>query len=306
VDQWVRQYSGRSQRPYRPGSSPTTRLRSSYVTDASWAPCRSTRCTPGETGIGLHIQSFREVVATIRRSGLKVHCTLVLGRAGPAPASARRGQPRHGSPIADRHGRFIDTGTALISAVSVVAGARLDILVSVAGGLPTHPPALGRVAQWESARFTRERSQVRNPPRPSSETSAFAEVLRFRLSGRPRRLTPRPAPWCPMVANHGARDPPYVMAQLGHSPAFTRGRRAATRTCAAACVRSRLRAAAIGRVARAACRRATTGRITRRICTGSRCKLCTRCCMGCERWSGAGAARTAAWSRSAVEERVRG
>jgi hypothetical protein len=25
---------------------------------------------------------------------------------------------------------------------------------------------LGRVAQWESARFTRERSQVRNPPRP--------------------------------------------------------------------------------------------------------------------------------------------
>ena len=25
----------------------------------------------------------------------------------------------------------------------------------------------GRVAQWESARFTRERSQVRNPPRPS-------------------------------------------------------------------------------------------------------------------------------------------
>ena len=27
-------------------------------------------------------------------------------------------------------------------------------------------PPLGRVAQWESARFTRERSQVRNPPRP--------------------------------------------------------------------------------------------------------------------------------------------
>ena len=26
--------------------------------------------------------------------------------------------------------------------------------------------APGRVAQWESARFTRERSQVRNPPRP--------------------------------------------------------------------------------------------------------------------------------------------
>ena len=29
-----------------------------------------------------------------------------------------------------------------------------------------HLQALGRVAQWESARFTRERSQVRNPPRP--------------------------------------------------------------------------------------------------------------------------------------------
>lgn len=32
---------------------------------------------------------------------------------------------------------------------------------------------LGRVAQWESARFTRERSQVRNPPRPL-ETSPGA------------------------------------------------------------------------------------------------------------------------------------
>jgi hypothetical protein len=31
---------------------------------------------------------------------------------------------------------------------------------------------LGRVAQWESARFTRERSQVRNPPRPL-ETPGF-------------------------------------------------------------------------------------------------------------------------------------
>jgi hypothetical protein len=30
----------------------------------------------------------------------------------------------------------------------------------------TIPVPLGRVAQWESARFTRERSQVRNPPRP--------------------------------------------------------------------------------------------------------------------------------------------
>jgi hypothetical protein len=30
-----------------------------------------------------------------------------------------------------------------------------------------HLQRQGRVAQWESARFTRERSQVRNPPRPS-------------------------------------------------------------------------------------------------------------------------------------------
>jgi hypothetical protein len=31
---------------------------------------------------------------------------------------------------------------------------------------PNRINSLGRVAQWESARFTRERSQVRNPPRP--------------------------------------------------------------------------------------------------------------------------------------------
>src|SRR5215218_2645087 len=30
----------------------------------------------------------------------------------------------------------------------------------------TYHPAPGRVAQWESARFTRERSLVRNQPRP--------------------------------------------------------------------------------------------------------------------------------------------
>jgi hypothetical protein len=41
------------------------------------------------------------------------------------------------------------------------------------GARPTLSLA-GRVAQWESARFTRERSQVRNPPRPSSEGPAWA------------------------------------------------------------------------------------------------------------------------------------
>ncbi len=37
----------------------------------------------------------------------------------------------------------------------------------------------GRVAQWESARFTRERSQVRNPPRPSLGRPAFAGLSSF-------------------------------------------------------------------------------------------------------------------------------
>src|SRR5262249_27491185 len=37
----------------------------------------------------------------------------------------------------------------------------------------------GRVAQWESARFTRERSQVRNPPRPPQGSFAPAGFLRF-------------------------------------------------------------------------------------------------------------------------------
>ena len=39
---------------------------------------------------------------------------------------------------------------------------------------------LGRVAQWESARFTRERSQVRNPPRPLPGRPATAGLLRSR------------------------------------------------------------------------------------------------------------------------------
>ena len=44
---------------------------------------------------------------------------------------------------------------------------------------------LGRVAQWESARFTRERSQVRNPPRPSSGSPAAAGLSSF--TGSPSR-----------------------------------------------------------------------------------------------------------------------
>ena len=40
------------------------------------------------------------------------------------------------------------------------------------GSKPNRLSGPGRVAQWESARFTRERSQVRNPPRPFSRRIA--------------------------------------------------------------------------------------------------------------------------------------
>ena len=46
--------------------------------------------------------------------------------------------------------------------------------------LAAYHRATGRVAQWESARFTRERSLVRNQPRPSQSawTSRFdAQVI---------------------------------------------------------------------------------------------------------------------------------
>ena len=45
------------------------------------------------------------------------------------------------------------------------------------GGL-TIPVPLGRVAQWESARFTRERSQVRNTPRPLERPGSGARTRR--------------------------------------------------------------------------------------------------------------------------------
>src|SRR5438445_11516637 len=44
-------------------------------------------------------------------------------------------------------------------------------------GIPFYNGPSGRVAQWESARFTRERSQVRNPPRPLRESPADAALL---------------------------------------------------------------------------------------------------------------------------------
>ena len=49
---------------------------------------------------------------------------------------------------------------------------------------PAHCPnrlgRSGRVAQWESARFTRERSQVRNPPRPLAEEPTKRRILTTR------------------------------------------------------------------------------------------------------------------------------
>jgi hypothetical protein len=51
---------------------------------------------------------------------------------------------------------------------ALACGASAGDTAAAAGAPPafTIPVPLGRVAQWESARFTRERSQVRNPPRP--------------------------------------------------------------------------------------------------------------------------------------------
>ena len=53
--------------------------------------------------------------------------------------------------------------------VGTVARRRAHRPVAREGPLQCPFHRLGRVAQWESARFTRERSQVRNPPRPSSD-----------------------------------------------------------------------------------------------------------------------------------------
>jgi hypothetical protein len=69
----------------------------------------------------------------------------------------------------------------------------------------------GRVAQWESARFTRERSQVRNPPRPL-ETPGFG-------------VTPVPI---------GAKTPPSAKA-FSRAGAPLRHGDAPPRLAAAAC-----------------------------------------------------------------------
>jgi hypothetical protein len=58
----------------------------------------------------------------------------------------------------------------------------------------------GSVAQWEGARFTRERSQVRNPPRPSKNCllmGGFLVVGGGGRSGRRRGIDHASAQWCP-------------------------------------------------------------------------------------------------------------
>jgi len=70
--------------------------------------------------------------------------------------------------------------------------------------------AKGRVAQWESARFTRERSQVRNPPRPSDKVKrrkgiAVGTGLRRVGSTRPPHRSQRAllAHWAPALGVGG-------------------------------------------------------------------------------------------------------
>ena len=94
------------------------------------------------------------------------------------------------------HGARIDVGE------SPLGGARFSVrfarrgptgLVTTAPGGLYNPPPLGRVAQWESARFTRERSQVRNPPRPSSWNACLCAVsCQFWLIGSGCPLAPSP------------------------------------------------------------------------------------------------------------------
>ena len=48
---------------------------------------------------------------------------------------------------------------------------------------PVNSGNKGRVAQWESARFTRERSQVRNPPRPWNGSACKSTVFRSYSTG---------------------------------------------------------------------------------------------------------------------------
>ena len=86
------------------------------------------------------------------------------GQAPPAPTPRRQRADRRSHPV----GVLLAGGPA---GTRVRPGAGLSTArpwrrARRAPAEPVESGLSGRVAQWESARFTRERSQVRNPPRP--------------------------------------------------------------------------------------------------------------------------------------------
>jgi hypothetical protein len=99
----------------------------------------------------------------------------------------------------------------------------------------TIPVPLGRVAQWESARFTRERSQVRNPPRPlespdsgvpfvgvpvpnGAQSRPSTRALRHALSSSAKRMA------CASTrrVNFGSVCPSWSMTCRGSRPSAMR------------------------------------------------------------------------------------
>jgi hypothetical protein len=82
---------------------------------------------------------------------------------------------------------------------------------------------LGRVAQWESARFTRERSQVRNPPRPLVDSTPVGILIRS------RRQPGTPAPEAGPLK-------PATRAPRAHPPGRLRVRRRTADARAPSCV----------------------------------------------------------------------
>ena len=76
---------------------------------------------------------------------------------------------------------------------------------------------LGRVAQWESARFTRERSQVRNPPRPSPRRPATGQNPRPR-AGRACRSATRPSRYVAAGPSRGPRRQYFESVAAARSP----------------------------------------------------------------------------------------
>jgi hypothetical protein len=96
--------------------------------------------------------------------------------------------------------------------------------------------APGRVAQWESARFTRERSLVRNQPRPSDETPAhFGFSLHGRAIARESGL-PELELGCPLVPiRRPSRGKPPTAEPGAGGRHGSRGRQRFLRSCLRSC-----------------------------------------------------------------------